>query len=126
MDVYPQICVAIKRVYVHSSIYPEFLQALVDVTKQFLVGDGLGEGIFLGPIQNAMQYERVKGFLKEIEEQRLKVATGSDSLNPALTVGRGYFLNPVIVDNPPDDSRIVVEEPFGNSRATLTRLDTLN
>ena len=55
-----QICLAIKRIYVHESIHDEFLKAMVEVTKSLKVGEGNEEGVFLGPIQNQMQYEKVK------------------------------------------------------------------
>ncbi len=55
-----QICLAIKRIYVHESIHDEFLKAMVEVTKSLKVGEGNEEGVFLGPIQNKMQYEKVK------------------------------------------------------------------
>lgn len=86
---------------------------MVQATKKLPVGDGLKDGTFIGPIQNPMQFERVKGFIKELEAPAFKIATGRDSLQLPSAAGDGYFLNPVIVDNPPDDSRIVVEEPFG-------------
>ena len=105
-----QICIAIKRIYIHSSIYKEFLAELVEATKALVVGDGFKENVFLGPIQNAMQYERVKGFLDDVKKQNQTVAIGG---TPHDSSGKGYFIKPTIVDNPPDSSRIVVEEPFG-------------
>ena len=51
---------AIKRVYVHEDIHDKFLEAMVAVTKSLKVGEGNEEGVFLGPIQNKMQYEKVK------------------------------------------------------------------
>lgn len=105
-----QICLALKRIYVHSSIYNEFLAAMVEHTKSLLVGDGFKEGVFLGPVQNSMQYERVKGFIDEVESKGLKIAVGGSTKEPA---GKGYFINPTIIDNPSDDERLVVEEPFG-------------
>ena len=109
-----QICIAIKRIYVHSSIYSEFLAAVVEATKSFLVGDGLADGVAIGPIQNSMQYKRVQGFLKDIEDENLRMAVGQKELSTANKVGKGYFIYPTIIDNPPDESRIVQEEPFGN------------
>ncbi|CAO2648770.1 Nn.00g097190.m01.CDS01 [Neocucurbitaria sp. VM-36] len=106
-----QICIAIKRVYVHSSIYEEFLEEIVKAAKALLVGDGFEENIFMGPIQNAMQYERVRGFLEDTKKQNWRVAMGDDVTKSSY--GKGYFINPTVIDNPPDDSRIVVEEPFG-------------
>jgi len=103
-----QICIALKRIYIHESIYDEFRDAIVAYTKTLKVGDGTEEGVFLGPIQNAMQYERVQGFFDDVEKQGQKVAVGGKVPDSA-----GYFINPTIIDNPAEDSRIVVEEPFG-------------
>ena len=58
-----------------------------------------------------MQFERVKGFFADIEKEHWDVAVGGK----IESGGEGYFINPTIIDNPADDSRIVVEEPFGIS-----------
>ncbi|KAF2420191.1 aldehyde dehydrogenase [Tothia fuscella] len=107
-----QICIAIKRIYIHASIYDEFLAAMVEAVKSFAIGDGFKEGVYMGPIQNKMQFERVKGFLEELKEKKLDLAVGGD-MKTVSDVGKGYFVTPTIVNNPPDDSRIVTEEPFG-------------
>ncbi|KAH8682046.1 aldehyde dehydrogenase [Xylariales sp. PMI_506] len=107
-----QVCIAIKRVYVHSSIYDEFLSAMVASAKAMIVGDGRG-AVQLGPVQNVVQYERIKEFIREAKEQNLKFATGGDDFKPSHDYEKGYFLYPTIIDNPPDDARIVTEEPFG-------------
>ncbi|OHW96994.1 aldehyde dehydrogenase [Colletotrichum incanum] len=105
-----QVCIAIKRIYIHEAIYDELVSEMANVVKNLPVGDGQQEGTVLGPVQNQMQFDRVRELLKDIEEQKLNVAAGSTA--PASN-GKGYFITPTIVDNPPDNSRIVVEEPFG-------------
>lgn len=104
-----QICLALKRIYVHEAIYEEFRDAMVAYTKTLQVGDGFKDGVFLGPVQNSMQYERVSGIFDDVEKQGYKIAVGGK----IDTKSGGYFITPTIVDNPSDDSRIVVEEPFG-------------
>ncbi|KAH7408904.1 aldehyde dehydrogenase [Cadophora sp. MPI-SDFR-AT-0126] len=103
-----QICLALKRIYIHSSIYPAFRDAMVAYTKTLKVGEGFEDGVFLGPIQNKMQYDRVQGFFDDVEKNGMSVAVGGK-----VPDSKGYFINPTIIDNPDDDSRIVVEEPFG-------------
>ncbi|KAJ0332169.1 hypothetical protein COL5a_001873 [Colletotrichum fioriniae] len=105
-----QVCIAIKRIYIHEAIYDELVAEIATAIKNLPVGDGQQEGTMLGPVQNQMQFERVKELLKDIEETKLKVAAGSTA--PASN-GKGYFITPTMIDNPPDNSRIVVEEPFG-------------
>ncbi|KAM5341357.1 hypothetical protein ACJ41O_014388 [Fusarium nematophilum] len=106
-----QICMAIKRVYVHASIYGEFLQAAVATAKSMTVGDGKSEATILGPVQNHLQYQRVKDLIASLESEKLKLALGDPSVTSSQK--SGFFIDPVIVDNPPDSARIVVEEPFG-------------
>ena len=81
---------------------------MVAYTKTLKVGEGFEDGVFLGPVQNQMQYDRVQGFFDDVEKHGMKVAVGGK-----VPASNGYFINPTIIDNPDDDSRIVVEEPFG-------------
>ncbi|KAJ4308947.1 hypothetical protein N0V84_011782 [Fusarium piperis] len=105
-----QICLNLKRIYVHESIYDQFRDAMVKHVKAYTLGDGSKQGISHGPLQNSMQYNRVKTFFDDIEKQGWKVATGG-KMDPQPN--GGYFVTPTIIDNPPEKSRIVVEEPFG-------------
>lgn len=104
-----QVCVASKRIYVHSSIYKEFLPAFVEATKSLKVGSNDEEGVMLGPIQNSMQYEKVKTFYADTKSKGYKLAYGSTDVQES----KGYFIHPAILDNPPDDALVVTEEPFG-------------
>ncbi|KAF5856048.1 hypothetical protein ETB97_007991 [Aspergillus alliaceus] len=102
-----QICMAIKRVYVHESVYEEFRDKLVAFVKSLPIGDGMDSGTFFGPIQNQLQYSKAKDLLESVASEGLKTA-----LKGTATDLAGYFVHPTIVDNPPDDARVVVEEPF--------------
>lgn len=93
-----QICIALKRIYIHESIYDEFRNAMVEYTKTLKVGDGMNEGVFLGPIQNKIQYYRVQGFFDDVEKQGQKVAVGGK-----VPDSDGYFITPTIIDNPEKD-----------------------
>jgi len=104
-----QVCVATKRVYVHESIYKEFLAKMVAFTKNIKVGPSDEPDVLLGPIQNAMQYEKVQEFLADSKKNGYKFALGE----PEVQSSKGYFIQPTIIDNPPNDSRIIQQEPFG-------------
>jgi len=114
-----QICLAIKRIYVHEDVYPEFKEAMVAFTKSLKVGEGNEEGVFLGPVQNSMQFEKVKTFFSDIEKEKWNIAVGgkNDDSKP------GYFITPTIIDRPDEKSRIVTEEPFGPIVPLLTWTD---
>lgn len=103
-----QFCVAAKRLYIHEAIYDEFARALVDYAKTVIVGDGSQQGTDLGPIQNAMQFAKLKNLLADSKANAHRFLLGGE-----IGGGKGYFVPVTIIDNPPDDSRVVVEEAFG-------------
>ncbi|KAL4736180.1 Aldehyde/histidinol dehydrogenase [Aspergillus similis] len=102
-----QICMMIKRLYVHEKIYDAFLQKFVAFVANFKVGAGTQDGVFIGPVQNEMQYEKAKNLFASIESEKLHPALGG-----TITASDGYFIAPTIIDNPPESSRVVQEEPF--------------
>ncbi len=103
-----QICVAAKRVYVHEAIYDAFLEALTAVANGVTVGDGADQGVLLGPVQNRLQYERVQGLIADSRANGHAVRQIGET-----PTGDGFFIPVTLVDNPPDSSRVVVEEAFG-------------
>lgn len=102
-----QICIATKRIYVHESILDEFMRHFVAIVQTYKPGEG-----FCSPIQNRMQYEKVKSLYEDCRANGYQFAVGS-----CETAWRdsqpGFFIDPAVILNPPDDSRIVQEEPFG-------------
>jgi acyl-CoA reductase-like NAD-dependent aldehyde dehydrogenase len=102
-----QICVATKRMFIHEDIYDRLRDRLHELAKATPVGDGAEQGNTFGPIQNEPQYRRVLGLLDDAR------ATGLTLLEGRAVPERGYFVPLTLVDNPPDDSRVVVEEAFG-------------
>lgn len=114
-----QICLNLKRIYVHESIYEDFKKAMVKHAGSFAFGEGTKPGITHGPLQNRMQYDRVKTFFNDIAKQGWEVALGGEMSDEPE---KGYFIKPTIIDRPPEKSRIVVEEPFGTYSSLVTCL----
>jgi len=106
-----QVCVATKRIYIHQDIYEPFLKAMIAFTKSIKVGSSDEAGVLVGPIQNEMQYEKVQQFFQDSKKNGYKFAVGTQEVEKSA----GYFVQPTIIDNPPNDSRIITEEPFGTS-----------
>jgi len=103
-----QVCLAAKRVYVHADVYEPMKRALAALAGTVRVGNGADEGVQLGPVQNRPQYERVLDLIRDAKTR------GYDFLTGGLPAeGKGYFVPLTLIDNPPDDARIVVEEQFG-------------
>lgn len=103
-----QICIAAKRVYIHEAIYEPMKQALVELANTVRMGPGAQDGVELGPVQNRRQYERLVNLLEDCKRNGYKLLTGGE-----LPQGPGLFFPVTLVDNPPEQSRIVQEEPFG-------------
>ena len=103
-----QVCMAIKRIYAHESIYEKLCDALVEEAKKAKVGNGLDPGTEFGPVQNKMQYDKVVGIIKDTKKAGATFLTGGE-----VPSGPGYFLPPTLVTDIGDDSRLVQEEQFG-------------
>lgn len=113
-----QACIATKRIYIHESIYKPFIEAMVNFTKNLKVGSSDEAGIILGPIQNNMQSEKVKQFFTDSKKHGYTFAAGK----PEVETSKGFFIHPAIIDNPPNDSMIIQEEPFGKPFASRVKL----
>ncbi|MGA0599320.1 aldehyde dehydrogenase family protein [Caulobacter sp. KR2-114] len=103
-----QICVATKRLYVHEDVYDGLRDRLAAIAAATRVGDGSEQGTTLGPIQNKRQFERVTALLDDARARGLTLIQGA-----AVPDNGGYFVPVTIVDNPPEDARVVREEAFG-------------
>lgn len=115
-----QLCLAVKRLYVHGDIYETFRDAFVDYAMKVKVGPGTDPSSKLGPIQNALQFERVCELLDDSLQQGHRFALGGSVDRHK----RGYFFPITIIDNPSDNSRVVVEEAFGPILPLLKFYDT--
>ncbi|MCW2495145.1 MAG: Betaine-aldehyde dehydrogenase [Jatrophihabitans sp.] len=103
-----QICSAIKRVYVHESRYDEVVEALTERVRAAVVGDGFLDGVELGPIQNAPQYERVSQLVASAISDGATATTGGRPMDRP-----GYFFEPTVLVGAADGTAIVDEEQFG-------------
>src|SRR3546814_10890038 len=112
-----QVCLAIKRAYVHDSIYDAMCDELARLAEAAVVDDGLAQGAQIGPIQNKAQYEKVKTFLDRARTDGTIVA-GGEVINRV-----GYFLRPTIVRDVTDGDQIVDEEQFGPILPVIRFLD---
>ena len=102
-----QVCVAVKRVYAPEAIYDQLCDALAAKARSAVVGDGLQPGTEIGPIQNKQQYEKLKGFLEDARTNGTVIAGGQ------VIDSQGYFIEPTIVRDIADGTRLVDEEQFG-------------
>jgi len=112
-----QICCAIKRCYVHQSIYNEFVSELVNCANKAVVGDGFSKGVQYGPLCNEMQYNKVSELVEDARKNGAQILCGGKAMDESEIIGGkgkgGYFYKPTIVTGVKEGSRIVDEEQFG-------------
>jgi acyl-CoA reductase-like NAD-dependent aldehyde dehydrogenase len=103
-----QICLAVKRIYVHERRHADLLAALAARAEAVQVGDGMDPGVLLGPINNRPQFDRVSELVQDaLAHGAVAVAGGKPLDRP------GYFFAPTIITDVDDGVRIVDEEQFG-------------
>ena len=110
-----QVCMAVKRVFVPEELQPHLVDALAAKVREAKVGNGLDEGVILGPINNEPQFERVKGLVAEAIDDGAVAVVGGHPIE-----GDGYFFEPTILTNVAEGTRIVDEEQFGPALPILT------
>jgi succinate-semialdehyde dehydrogenase/glutarate-semialdehyde dehydrogenase len=103
-----QVCISPTRFYVQEDAYKKFLARFSEYAKGLKLGDGLEKGITLGPMANARRIDAMESFVADARSRGGKVVTGGK--RPG---NQGYFYEPTVVTDVPDDSKVMTEEPFG-------------
>lgn len=103
-----QVCMAIKRLYVHEAIHDAVAEGLAQLARAARVGDGFDPAVDFGPVQNRMQHQVVDRILADARARGGRFLAGG-----RLPDRPGYFVEPTIVTELPEDAALVQEEPFG-------------
>ena len=104
-----QTCAALKRLYVHDSLYEEVISALKDVAERMPMGNGLDEANVLGPLQNRKQFDIVVDLVEDAKAHGGRIITGG---SPASDLGDLFYPITLVADLS-DGDRLVDEEQFG-------------
>ncbi|MFJ6533279.1 aldehyde dehydrogenase family protein [Microbacterium sp. NPDC091662] len=104
-----QTCAALKRLYVHDSVYDEVVDALAEVVRQTPMGNGLDEKNVLGPLQNHAQFEIVRDLVEDAARNGGRIVTGG---RPATELGELFYPVTLVADVA-DGVALVDEEQFG-------------
>ncbi|MBS3805488.1 MAG: aldehyde dehydrogenase family protein [Oleiphilaceae bacterium] len=102
-----QTCACIKRLYVHEDDYESVMAELKAVASQMTIGNGMDEGVLIGPIQNRMQYDKVRELVSDAR------MNDCDVVEIGEVPDGGFFLPITLVGNSRDGQRLVDEEQFG-------------
>ena len=103
-----QVCISPTRFLVHDSVYEEFVDGFVKQAESLNVGNGLDDGVKMGPLAHDRRLTAIEGFVADAVENGAKVLTGGKRKG-----NKGYFFEPTVMTNVSNEARIMNEEPFG-------------
>lgn len=103
-----QVCVSPTRFYVQKGAYEKFLEKFTEVMGSTKVGDGLAEGVEMGPLAHERRVPTMSKFVEDAVSRGGKVLVGGNPLE-----GDGFFFPPTVITGLPDDSMLMTQEPFG-------------
>jgi len=103
-----EACTAANRFYVHEAVHDAFVQRLAREMSALKVGNGLDEGVAVGPLVNADTRDKVENLVEDARQRGARVLTGGRRIQ-----GRGYFYEPTVLANVPDGALCLTEEIFG-------------
>jgi succinate-semialdehyde dehydrogenase/glutarate-semialdehyde dehydrogenase len=103
-----QVCISPTRFYVQEPVYDRFVARFTEYAKSVKIGDGMEKGITMGPMANARRIEAMESFVRDAKDRGGKIAAGGNRHG-----NQGYFFEPTVITDVPDNSKIMTEEPFG-------------
>lgn len=103
-----QVCISPTRFYVQEPVYDRFLKRFTEYAQGLKLGDGLEKGTTMGPLANARRLDAMEMFVNDARDRGGKIVTGGKRHG-----NQGYFFEPTVITDVPDDCKIMTEEPFG-------------
>lgn len=103
-----QTCISPTRFLVQEKLYEPFLDKFTAATQALKIGNGLDEGVRIGPLANARRIPALESLINDATAQGAKLVTGGQRIG-----NKGYFFTPTVLAHVPTAARIMNEEPFG-------------
>ncbi|WP_127088533.1 NAD-dependent succinate-semialdehyde dehydrogenase [Aquabacter cavernae] len=103
-----QVCVSPTRFMVQEKAYDQFVERFVAYAKTVKVGNGLEEGIQMGPLANERRVPAIEALIADAQQKGAEVKTGGSRIG-----NKGYFFEPTVVTGVTREMRMMNEEPFG-------------
>ena len=104
-----QVCIAPSRFYVHDSISKDFTEAAVELAKKLKLGNGLDEGVQVGPMFEAKALDKTTRLIDDAKGLGAEILTGGGK---SSKFDRGYFFEPTVIRGVNGDMKVMSEEPF--------------
>jgi succinate-semialdehyde dehydrogenase/glutarate-semialdehyde dehydrogenase len=115
-----QVCTSPTRFLVHADVYDRFLAAFVDAVRARKVGDGLADGVQMGPVATERRLNALTEMTADARARGAVVETGGERIGDT-----GWFFAPTVLTSVPPDSLAGSVEPFGPLK-TVTPFDDLD
>lgn len=103
-----QVCVSPTRFYVHESLCRKFAEGFAARARALKVGNGLENGTQMGPLAHPRRLEAMERLLDDARRHGARFLAGGERI-----AGKGYFWQPTVLADVPNEARIMNEEPFG-------------
>jgi acyl-CoA reductase-like NAD-dependent aldehyde dehydrogenase len=103
-----QVCVSPTRFYVQEKSYDRFVSRFLEKVKKLKVGPGLDADTKMGPLAHKRRVPAIAGFVEDADARGAKILAGGHRVGE-----KGNFFEATVVDEPPDVSKLMTQEPFG-------------
>ncbi len=114
-----QVCIAPTRFYVHAAVYDAFVEAFTERTHRLVLGNGLHEASSMGPLANPRRAQAMRVLVDDALERGAQLRCGGQAI-----AGPGWFWQPTVLADVPEQARLMNEEPFG-PLALINRVDSV-
>jgi len=115
-----QVCTSPSRFLVDRHVYDAFTAAFIDAMAAIKIGNGLDEGVQMGPMVSERRRSGVRKLIEDAVSHGARVALGGEPMP-----GKGFFYPPTVLTDVPADAALLSEEPFGPV-APITAFDDLD
>ncbi|MEM1045310.1 MAG: NAD-dependent succinate-semialdehyde dehydrogenase [Pseudomonadota bacterium] len=103
-----QVCISPTRFFVQDNTYKSFVDGFTERAKAIKVGNGLEDGVQMGPLIADRRLDVMEGFVADAKDHGAEITTGGERMG-----NQGYFYAPTVLKDVPDAARIMIDEPFG-------------
>src|SRR5690606_31546035 len=110
-----QVCISPTRFYVQEQVYDRFLARFTDYANSVRLGDGLDKDTTMGPLANSRRLDAMEMFVQDSIQRGGKITTGGKRHG-----NQGYYFEPTVITDVPDDAKVMTDEPFGPLAPVVT------
>ena len=102
-----QVCVSPTRFYVQRGIYDAFVKGFAERTAKVRVGNGLEDGVKMGPLANSRRPDAIENLVQDAKAKGARIMAGGERGEG------GFFFQPTLLADVPNEANIMNDEPFG-------------